>query len=134
MLVLTTMLVPTISAKATTYTADDSVIISSQYHDFFNNYFDGKTGYLYFPYSCPNTDYNRTCYYGIDNNGKYIKVMYVGSGYTYTQTIETGIDENFAVNGNNIIRKDVSPIYTIIMGFAFAIIIYIVLLMIGGIF
>lgn len=134
MLVLITMLVPTINVNAVTYTADDSVIISSQYHDFFNNYFDGKTGYLYFPYSCSNTDYNRTCYYGIDNNGKYVKIMYVGSGYTYSQKIETGIDKNFQVNGLNVIHKDVKPIYTIITGLAFAIIIYIVLLMIGGIF
>lgn len=134
MLVLTTMLVPTISAKATTYTADDSVIISSQYHDFFNNYFDGKTGYLYFPYSCASSEYNRTCYYGINNKNEYVKITYVGSGYSYTQKIETGIDENFAVNGVNVIHKDVKPIYTIITALAFAIIIYIVLLMIGGIF
>lgn len=134
MLVLTIMVVPTIDVRATSYTADDSVIISSQYHDFFNNYFDGKTGYLYFPYSCPTTDYNRTCYYGINKKNEYVKIMYVGSGYSYTQKIETGIDDSFSVTGVNIIHKNVNPVYTILSGLAFGLLIYIVLLLLGGLF
>lgn len=119
MLVLTITLVPTIKSKAVSYTADDSVIISSQYHDFFNNYFNGKKSYTYFPYSCYNSNYNRTCYYGIDSDNNYIKITYNGDGYNYNQVIEKGVDESFSVTGNNVIKKEVNSIYILVYGIAF---------------
>lgn len=129
MLVLPTILVPTIKAKATTYTSDESVVISSQYHDFFNNYFDGTKSYLYFPFSCSYNDYYRTCYYGIDSENNYVKITYNGSGYNYNQVMETGVDENFQVNGKNVIRKNVNPLYIIIYGLAFIFIFIIICLL-----
>lgn len=131
MSVLTITLVTTTNVKATTYTADDSVIISSQMHDFFNNYFNGTKSFLYFPFSCSYNDYNRTCYYGIDSENNYVKITYNGSGYNYNQVIETGVDENFQVNGNNVIRKNINPFYIIIYALIFFSLIKFVLLLLG---
>lgn len=135
MSVLIITLVTTTSVKATSYTADNSVVISSQYHDYFNNYFNGSKSYLYFPYSCNYDNYTRTCYYGIDSDYNYVKIYYSGSGsYSYSTIIEMGTDENFSVTGSNVIRKGVSPIYIIIWGLAFVVLIRIVLILLGGVF
>lgn len=112
MLALIITLVPTVNAES--YISDDTVVISSQYHDLFNNYFDGKSSYQYFPYNC-DIGYSRTCYFGIDKNGNYLKVYYIRFGTSYEQKIETGKDENFSVSGNNIIKKDVDYTYTILI-------------------
>lgn len=128
MLVLIIILVPITKARATTYTADDSVVIQSNYHDLFNNYFSGKNSYLYFPYSCESSGYNRTCYFGIDSENNYLKVDYVNNGYNnYTTRITTGVDENFKVNGINVIRKEVNPDYVILVGIVFIFLFYLII-------
>lgn len=120
MSVLVTTLALITNVKATSYVADDSVVISSQYHDLFNNYFDGSRSYQYFPYSCNYDNYSRTCYYGIDSDNNYMKITYSSSGsYSSSYKIETGVDENFSVTGSNIIKKPVAPLYIIIYGFVF---------------
>ena len=134
MLVLTIMLVPTIKPKATSYIADDSVTMSSQYHDFFNNYFDGSKSYTYFPYSCYyNNNYNRTCYFGIDSENNYIKIYYNGDSYSTSQVMEKGVDENFSVTGNNVFKKDVDNSYKITYGLAFMCSFLIISLLLGGV-
>lgn len=125
------MLVPIINVKALSYVSDESVTISSNYHDFFNNYFSGKKSYLYFPYSC-NQEYNRTCYYGIDSDNNYIKIYYLGSGYSYNQLMETGVDENFSVSGKNVIRKDVDSNYVNTIILVFSILFFVESLFLGG--
>lgn len=107
MLVLIITLVPTIS-NAQTYTSNDEVIISTQYHELFNNYFDGSNSYLYFPYTCRYNNYDRTCYMGIDSKGKFLKVEYVANGSSYTNRIKEGVDEEFSVSGANVVRKGVN--------------------------
>lgn len=96
-LVLTTN---TVSAKS--YVADDSVSITSQYHDIFNNYFNESIKYTYFPYECEGSSYNRTCYFGIDENGKYLNISYLPSGNNYILNYSNGIDEEFSVSGSNV--------------------------------
>lgn len=109
MLVLIVTLVLTISeVQAQTYTANNEIVIGTQYHELFNNYFDGSKSYLYFPYTCRINNYDRVCYLGIDSDGKFLKVEYVASGNSYSTRIVEGVDENFSVNGSNVIRKDVS--------------------------
>lgn len=95
------ILLVTINVDALSYSADDTATISSQYHDFFNNYFSNSFEYKYFPYECDTSTYNRTCYYGIDNNNNFINIKYNGNSYYY----EKGVDNNFSVSGNNIITR-----------------------------
>lgn len=104
MLVLSTILVLTTSnVSAKEYVADDSVTISSQYHDVFNNYFNESEKYTYFPYSCDYGNYNnRTCYFGIDEEGNYLDISYVSSGSSYVLNYSTGIDDDFNVTGSNV--------------------------------
>lgn len=128
-LVLTIMLALTISdVNAKEYVADDNYSITSQYHDIFNNYFGEDKEYLYFPYSCLN-NYSRECYFGIDKDGNYLDISYIQSGTSYVVNYSTGIDENFSVIGNNVFRKKISPITTLLYGFSFFSIIIIVLLL-----
>lgn len=101
MLVLGIILVPTISVNAKSYVADDTVTIPSQYHDVFNNYFKEYQKYTYFPYEC-NTNYSRTCYFGIDSGGNYLDISYKNSGGSYELQYTTGIDEDFSVTGANV--------------------------------
>lgn len=126
------MIVP-ITSNATSYTADNSVIISSDIHDLYNNYFKKSDTYLYFPYSCYyDSYYSRTCYFGINQNNEYLKVDYVTSGNSYTRRITTGTDDNFSVNGNNVIRKEVSIDYVLVVAIGFIFVIKIVNLLLGG--
>ena len=134
MLVLTIMLVPIIKTKATSYVADDRVTIPSQYHDFFNNYFNGSKSYTYFPYSCYSSNYNRTCYFGIDSENNYINITYNGDNYNYNQVIEKGVDNNFSVTGNNVFKKDVDNSYKITYGLAFMVSFLMISLLLGGVF
>lgn len=116
MLVLTIMLVPTISVSAQSYTADDSVVLGSNIHDYFNNYFGDNVSYQYFGYSCG----DRTCYYGINSKNEYVNITYsTTSGYSYDYVITTGTDENFSVSGNNVFKKEVSNSRLIIYALAF---------------
>lgn len=120
MSVLVTMLALTINVKAISYITDDSIVISSQFHDLFNNYFDGSRSYQYFPYTCNYENYDRTCYYGIDSDNNYLKITYSSlNNYSSSYKIETGVDENFAVTGSNIVKKSVDPLYIILYGFIF---------------
>lgn len=113
-------LVPMVS-HAQSYVTNDNVVISSQYHDLFNNYFLGDKSYQYFPYECDSGSYSRTCYYGIDSDFNYLNVTYTRNGANYETFIEKGIDENFSVSGNNIIFKPVSYNYVILYSIAFII-------------
>lgn len=119
------ILVP-ITSYAQTYTSNDETIISSQYHELFNNYFDGSKSYLYFPYSCRVNNYDRVCYMGIDSEGHFLKVEYVAHGGSYSIKVKEGVDEDFSVNGSNVIRKDVSNSevikYLLVFAFVLAII------------
>lgn len=129
---LAIIIVPTINVKAQSYTSDDSVVIQSQYHDLFNNYFSGKESYLYFPYSCNYNNYNRSCYFGIDKSGNYLKISYTGDSYNYNTQISSGVDENFSVTGSNVVRKSVKPIYIILYGLGFIFALFIISLLLGG--
>jgi len=114
MLALIITLVPTISF-AQSYTADDSYTLNSQYHDLFNNYFDGIFSYQYFPYKCNYGSYNnRECFYGIDSNGNYLKIDYVQNGSSYEVRYTTGVDNNFSVSGVNVFKKGIDPIYILL--------------------
>lgn len=127
MSVFVTMLVLTtkdVSAKE--YVADDNYNVTSQYHDIFNNYFDGKKSYLYFPYSCDTGSYSRECYFGIDEDGNYLDINYVSNGSSYEVNYSTGIDEEFSVTGNNVFRKDVSEGTVIAYALIFTLILVVV--------
>lgn len=105
MLVLIIMLAPTIKVGAKSYIADDTTIISSQYHEFFNNYFDDVVGFQYFTYKCNVNDITRNCYYGIDSKGNYINIGYTYNSYNnYSIQITKGIDEDFSVSGSNVFK------------------------------
>lgn len=100
MLVL--LLIPIITIRevhATSYIASSDTIMSSNYHDFFLNYFGENIDFQYFSYDCG----DRTCYYGIDKDFNYVNITYdTTTGYGYNTTIKTGIDENFSVTGDII--------------------------------
>lgn len=130
-MVLITILVPTISVKAVSYTSDDSVLIGSNIHDYFNNYFGENTSYKYFPYVCG----DRTCYYGINSKNEYVKITYTStSGYSYDYDITTGIDENFSVTGTNVFTKEVGNSRILIVSLAFIFTFLIVLLLNRGVY
>lgn len=113
MLVLIIMLVPTIS-KAQSYNAED-ILLSSNVHDYFNNYFSGNKSYQYFGYACG----DRTCYYGIDSDFNYVNITYTNaSGYSYDYLITTGIDKNFSVTGSNVFKKEINDSRVILMALA----------------
>lgn len=136
MLVLITIsAITTRGVYAKSYVSDDTVIINDSIHSYFNNYFDGKTSYLYFPYVCnSNQNYNRDCYLGIDKDGNYVNLVYNSSDtYSTTLEIKTGIDENFSVSGNNVFRKHQNYSYIILVSIAFIFGLYFVSKLIGGI-
>lgn len=131
MLALTIMLVPTIKVKADTYTTKDSVVVSSQYYDFFESKFGEDKEYKFFPYNCSSgSNNNRTCYYGIDKEFNYIKIYYNDSELD----IETGIDENFQLIGNNVYHHKPSINTQLLYAICFIFIFYIVYIMTGVIF
>lgn len=132
MLALTIILVPTTS-YAKSYVSDDSVIIEDNIHSFFNNYFSSTDTYQYFPYECNYSDYSRTCYYGINQDNEYVDISYIiGDRFNYDRVITTGIDENFSVTGNNVIKKGVSINYIILIVLVFFGVIKIVDKLLGG--
>lgn len=113
-LVLIIILVPITSVKAQSYTAEDT-LLSSNIHDYFNNYFSGNKSYQYFGYVCG----DRTCYYGIDSDFNFVNITYTStSGYNYNYKITTGVDENFSVSGANVFKKDVNNSRAILMALA----------------
>lgn len=128
MLVLTIILAPTINLKADTYVAKDNVVVGSNIHDFYNNYFSDKESYQYFPYDCG----DRTCYFGINNSKEYVRLYYSGN-YNNNLQIQTGIDENFIVTGVNVFKHDVSFTYQLLIAFSFVSLIILFLKMIGGV-
>lgn len=108
-LLITLVLITSPSVNAQSYVADDNYSISTQYHDIFNNYFDGSKSYQYFPYKCNyGNSYYRECYFGIDSDGNYLKIDYKYENNNYTTNYSTGVDESFSVSGNNIFKKGVS--------------------------
>lgn len=124
---------PVVTVNAESYTADDTYIMSSQYHDFFHNYFGENVSYQYFTYKCNFNNYDRNCYYGIDKNNNYIKIEYQDNGsYNYNQIITTGEDENFSVTGINVFKVPVSNSRIILYGLVFVFVIFILLLLLGG--
>ncbi len=128
MSVLSIILVLTVSpVNAQSYVADDNYTINSQYHDLFNNYFDGSKSYQYFPYKCNyGNSYYRECYFGIDSDGNYLKVDYIYGNNSYTTNYTTGIDEDFSVSGNNIFKKGVSTQYIYLYAFIFVVLIVLI--------
>lgn len=127
MLVLIIMSVVTIDVHAVNYVADDSYIMSSQYHDIFNNYFSDDVSYQYFSYECNYGSNTRHCYYGINSKNEYLNVIYENTGYnSYTTKIVKGIDENFSVSGVNVYKKNVNPTYSILYGIAFIFVLFII--------
>lgn len=135
MLALITMLVPITNVSAKSFTSADNIVIGTQYHEYFKSYFGDKVSYKYFPYSCYYGNSNRTCYFGIDSEGNYIDIKYreylSGSYNNYETYIETGIDENFSVIGNNVITVSVSNSYVISIILVFIIVFLIFWLMLG---
>lgn len=135
MLALIIMLVPITNASAKSFTSADNVVIGTQYHEYFHSYFGDKISYQYFPYSCYYGSSSRTCYFGIDSAGNYVDIKYreysSGSYNNYETYIETGIDENFSVSGNNIINVSVSNSYVISIILVFIFVFLIFWLMLG---
>lgn len=87
---------------AESYTTNNT-IISSNYHDFFKTHFRG-TKYKYFSYDCNiQSSYYRTCYYGIDSEGNYLKIAYNDNNEL---EVTKGIDNNFTLNGVNYFEVD----------------------------
>lgn len=115
--------------NAQSYQADDTTIISSNYIDMFQNYFGEDTSYKYFTYKCTYGSNERNCYYAIDDDFNYIRVVYLFNGtYNYTTKIETGIDEDFSVSG---LCFEVHESYSFIVcvGLAFVLALFIVRLL-----
>lgn len=99
---LTISLVITKNVYAESYTTNNT-IMSSNYHDFFKTHFRG-TKYKYFSYDCfRQSSYYRTCYYGIDSEGNYLKIAYDNSD---SLVVSSGIDNNFSLNGINYFEVD----------------------------
>lgn len=95
-------LVITKNVYAQSYTTNNT-IISSNYHDFFKTHFRGSK-YKYFPYDCnKQSSYYRTCYYGIDSEGNYLKIAYNDNNEL---EVTKGIDNNFILNGVNYFEVD----------------------------
>ena len=129
MLVLGIILVPTISVNAKSYVADDSVTISSQYHDVFNNYFKEYEQYTYFPYEC-HANYSRTCYFGINSKGNYLDISYKIVGNSYELQYKTGVDEDFSVTGVNVFVHEPSMATLIACALVFIFLVYLICLLI----
>ena len=99
---LTISLVITKNVYAESYTTNNT-IMSSNYHDFFKTHFRG-TKYKYFSYDCnKQSSYYRTCYYGIDSEGNYLKIAYDNNNEL---EITKGIDNNFSLSGVNYFEVD----------------------------
>lgn len=132
MLVLTITLVPTLSVSAKSYTADDNYIMSSNYHDFYRNYFGDSVSYQYFPYKCYFGSSERECYFGIDKEGNYADITYKENGYGYSQIVKYGVDESFSVSGKNIYKVDVSSGRITNQILVFVFLLFVVFLMLGA--
>lgn len=95
-------LVITNDVYADLYTTNNT-IMSSNYHDFFKTHFRG-TKYKYFPYDCNRqSSYYRTCYYGIDSEGNYLKIAYNDNNEL---EVTKGVDNNFSLSGINYFEVD----------------------------
>lgn len=128
MLVLGITLVPTISVKADSYTAKDNIVFDTKYYEFFDHQFDKNTSYKFFAYDCFYSNYNRTCYYGIDSNNNFVKISYNSDSYS-DLTITKGVDDNFSVVGTNIISVSPSSDTVILQVLVFSIILFVILKM-----
>lgn len=130
MLVLVIMFLPTIKVSADTYTAKDNIVFDIKYYEFFKHHFENKS-YQFFAYDCTYSNYNRTCYFGIDNDNNYVKISYNSDSYNDI-SITKGIDNNFKVTGMNVIKVSSSTTYAIlnVLIFSFCLILFLYLL--GG--
>ena len=100
LLVISLVIVSDVYAQS--YTTNNT-IMSTNYHDFFKTHFRG-TKYKYFPYDCNmQSTYYRTCYYGIDSEGNYIKISYNSSS---DLEVTKGVDSNFSLSGVNYFEVD----------------------------
>lgn len=130
-MVLIIILVPTVNAQE--YTAKEDIIIDTKYYEFFKAHFGEDKNYKFFAYDCYYGNYNRTCYYGIDNEYNYVKIDYTNSSNSYVIDISNGTDTSFSVSGANIIEVKPSATYQLIYGLAFALVLFVVNLMLKGI-
>lgn len=115
---------------AASYTADDTYVIPTQYHDLFNNYFNNSSSYKYFSYKCDYGNYSRHCYYGIDNDNNYLKIDYVSSNNSYDVQFTQGVDQEFSVIGVNVYEHEVkdTKVTNVILVFALCLYVFIALL------
>ena len=130
MLVLVIMLVPTIRVKADNYTAKDNIVFDTKYYEFFDHQFDKNTSYKFFAYDCLYSNYNRTCYYGIDSNNNFVKISYNSDSYN-DLTITKGVDDSFSVTGTNIISVTPSSNTVILQVLVFSVTLFVILKMLG---
>ena len=130
MLVLGITLVPTISAKADNYIAKDNIVFDTKYYEFFDHQFDKNTSYKFFAYDCLYSNYNRTCYYGIDSNNNFVKISYNSDSYN-DLTITKGVDDSFSVTGTNIISVTPSSNTVILQVLVFSVTLFVILKMLG---
>lgn len=132
MLVLITILVPTIKVSATSYVSKDDIVISSNYYDFFKANFGEDKSYKFFAYNCYNSSsYQRTCYYGIDKDFNYVNIKYDSNN---NLQIVKGIDTNFSVTGANIIEVKPNLLSQLLWAITFIFIFFVIYIMTGVIF
>lgn len=114
---------PTI-CNAQSYTTNNT-LISEQVYETFYNYFGPTKSYKYFSYNCTYGSTVRNCYYAIDTDNNYFNIYYVQDGYSYSQIIQTGVDNNFSLSGSNYYEKSPDINYIILVGGGFIFCIYI---------
>lgn len=133
MLALAVTCLVTADVNAESFVADDTYVMSSQYHDFFKNYFGEDKSYQYFSYKCDSGNYQRNCYYGIDSEGNSVKITYVDNGsYNYNYSITSGVDEDFSVTGVSVFKVKANPNYLTNFVLIFSICLVILLIFLGG--
>lgn len=130
MLALEITLVPTIDVKADNYIAKDNIVFDTKYYEFFDHQFDKNTSYKFFAYDCLYSNYNRTCYYGIDSNNNFVKISYNSDSYN-DLTITKGVDDSFSVTGTNIISVTPSSDTVILQVLVFSVTLFVILKMLG---
>ena len=127
MVLLITLVLTTSNVFAKEYISDDNVNVSTQYHDIFNNYFNEYEKYTYFPYSCSYSNYsNRTCYFGINEDGEFLDISYVPDGNSYKLQYSSGIDNSFSVTGSNVFIHE--PSSSTIIAYCFVFVFLLVLI------
>lgn len=127
MLVLIVTSVPIINLNADTYVSNDNTLVSSNIHDFFENYFSPKDTYQYFPYTCG----DRTCYFGINSDNEFVRLYYSGT-YGSNLQIEKGVDYEFNVSGVNVFIHEPDIQFEILISIVFIFLIYFFLNFLGG--